>query len=90
MSLEVFQPKGRCRFQALLWSGEVGRVGATGVWRIDDIGIYLNGGIQPKFRFDPAHGQIVLERTSNGQPEVAAQKHSLTSSKRHGTFAPVP
>ena len=90
VSLEVFQPKGRCTFQALLGSGEVGRVGTTGVWRVDDIGVYLNGGIQPKFRFDPAHGQIVLERMSNSQPEVAAPKRSLTSSKSHGTFAPVP
>lgn len=87
VSLEVFQLEGRCRFQVLLGSGEVGRVGATGVWRIDDIGVYLNGGIEPKFRFDPAHGQIVLERTSKSQPEVAAQNRCLRSSRRHGTFA---
>lgn len=90
MSLEVFQLEGSCRFQVLLGSGEVGRVGTTGVWRVDDIGVYLNGGIQPKFRFDPVHGQIVLERTSKSQPEVAAQKCCLGSSRRHSTFTPSP
>lgn len=83
MSLEVFQPEGRCRFQALLGSGEVGRAGAAGVWRIDDAGVYLNGGIQPKFRFDPAHGQIVLERTGDSQPGVAApHSHIIQEARR--------
>lgn len=44
-------------------AGEDGRVDIAEVWLIDDIGGYFNGSVQPKFRFDPAHGQVVLERT---------------------------
>lgn len=46
-------------------AGEDGRVGIAAGWQIPDIGGYFNGTIQPKFRFDPVHGQVVLERTGD-------------------------
>lgn len=46
-------------------AGETGRVGIAAGWWIHDIVGYFNRSIQPKFRFDPAHGQVVLERTGN-------------------------
>lgn len=46
-------------------AGEDGRVGIAAAWRIHDIRGCFNGSIQPKFRFDPAHGQVVLERKGN-------------------------
>lgn len=46
-------------------AGEAGRVRTAAGWGIHDIGRYFDGSIQPKFRFDPAHGQVVLERIGN-------------------------
>lgn len=41
------------------------RVGNAGVRWIDDIAIYFKGSTQPKSRFDPVHGQVMLERKGN-------------------------